>query len=124
MRHQTMFRGKSMDFEARVNVEGVANPLSGAKAWFTLKRRVTDADTAALLQLVHPSEDGRIAGIQDGAEAVYSWRLEPTDTANLPDTDLGKPLPWDFQYASPTGDVEIIDSGQLVLKNPVTKASA
>lgn len=123
MNHFTMFRGKTLNLEASVTVEGVADPRSGAGGVFMLKRRFGDPDSQALVTKTTDLGGGIETTLGDGV-ALYQWTLEPEDTEDLPDSDLGVLLYWAFQYRSALGYVETIRQGTIRLKPAVIRTSA
>lgn len=131
-RDYTINRGNTLPMEAWFTVEGVTNPLAGSTAYFTLKRRLTDPDDSALVRKsteeTPPEGVGPIAGTLEAADdtagtparALFTWRLEPEDTASLGDGYLNRQLEWDCKYRAPDGNVLSL-SGSLRLRPEVTK---
>jgi hypothetical protein len=74
-------RGDTAFLDGTVAIAGVAQPITGWTFWFTAKRRLTDADAAAVFQ---KTTAGGGVVVTDAAGGLFYIALEPADTSSLP----------------------------------------
>jgi hypothetical protein len=115
-----MTRGDSAAFEVEVTryneITRLDEPvnLTGAKAWFTVKRRRTDLDVDAIVQrnsVVNPSE------IQiTPLEGLITIQMLPTDTQDITE----RWLRYDVQIKELSGAITTVQAGSLELIKDTT----
>lgn len=105
-----MFRGDSLAVTLTLTDDTFQ---TGDSVRFTVKRRLSDPDEAAVV--ARTSDDGGVT--LDGATA--SCVIHPADTHDLAGTAS---LVWDWQVTTPTG-VHTLDSGRLIVRPDVTRRS-
>jgi hypothetical protein len=114
------------DIEIRRTVLDVPSGQVLSKAWFTLKNKITDADTAALFQKVITAANtvgvGQIE--DDGASdqiAVLRFDLTDVDTKLLTG---GKIYYYDIQVLTDAGKIYTPEAGKFKTVAEVTRASS
>lgn len=96
------------------------------KAWFTLKRRKTDADVAALVQKAVTATDvpgtGQITdtGLADQTAAVR-FDIPAVNSTAIPS---GRAWPWDVQIKLTGGKIVTIAHGTMTWQEQITVEAA
>jgi hypothetical protein len=117
----SMTRGDKQAFEiAIVDADDVAVDLTGITITFTAKRRPTDADVDALIA---KSTASGIAVDADPSLGTATITLDPEDTEDLTERQIGRSLYWDVQIDDLAGDVRTPLSGRLAIASDQTRAS-
>lgn len=110
----TVIRGEDIELEQIVNVEDVADPITGASCWFTVKRDWRDPDSAALIY--KSVEDGTVLG--DPARSRFMFRVSHDDYGKFTDDDVGVAYPFwvKYQAAENDGQVTTLRRGRFRIK--------
>jgi hypothetical protein len=111
-----MFRGDDESFDIVVTKDGAPVDLTGAALTFTAKRRLSDADAAAVVQ--KDSTAGGIA-IVDAAQGLARIDIAAGDTATLTSDER---LAWDLQVLGADGKKRTLADGRLLIHADVTRA--
>lgn len=113
----SMFRGDTPSFSTIVKSAGTPVTLDDLSIRFTAKRKITDADSAAVISLTvgdgvtpDPIILGRVVVGPIPASATSSFTKETE-------------LVWDLQLSDDVGGVETVDSGTLRVKLDVSRES-
>lgn len=93
-------------------------PLTGGKAWFTIKHSTRDLDTDAILHF-NSLDDPTKVMIVNPAEGQVRIDLTPADTIDLPRSYL----PFDVQIKEADGTVTTIARGSVEVDRDVTVSS-
>jgi hypothetical protein len=117
----SMYRGDS--FRLRLQVvddQGVAVDLTGAKAWATLKRNMTELDPQGISQVV---SNGTSPGITFPTitAGILELTFPPSCTYYLPDDPVT--LFYDVQVRLANGIVATVDLGTINVIPDVTRDS-
>lgn len=117
---KTLFLTPADDFvytASVTNEDGGPYDLTGSTLWFTVKRRKSDADSAAIAKLYWVS-GGSAAGIgvadPSSGEAVVT--IAATGTGNFAQSAHV----WDLQLKDANGIVRTVDRGVIVVRPAVT----
>lgn len=121
-----MKRGDTKLVQVTTTSPLTAAGLTGYKFWFTAKSAFTDADANAVIkkigQQAAPTGDFTVVTLgSDTTAGVVTCKINPADTASLPDYD--SVLLYDVQFEDSDGDVSTVASGTLTVQVDVTKAS-
>lgn len=96
-----------------------------AKAWLTIKAKVSDADAAALLQkVILPGAvvgQGQITDVGASGTAVLFFQLQDTETLALP---ADTPVPYDIKVLTSAGKLYTTEKGLYLSTAQVTQAIA
>jgi hypothetical protein len=108
-------RGDSLIFRITLTYLDTGLPVSlvGMTIWFTLKKNINDADSAAIIKKQFHNFSSPTLGI-----ATLNCGT-PTDTNNL----LGKYF-YDIQYKDSSGDVRSPDEGTINFTRDVTRTTS
>jgi hypothetical protein len=113
------------DLDVNRTVPGIPATQTLAKAWLTIKAKVSDADAAALLQKVilpgAVAGQGQITDVGAGGTAVLLFQLADTETLALP---ADTPLPYDIKVLTSAGKVYTTEKGMYLSTAQVTQAIA
>lgn len=93
--------------------------LTGCKVWFTVKKYASDPDVRAVFQ-----GDTATSGVTANVplQAGYVTATMPAQsTVGFPDQPVL--LIWDFQVKLPSGAVNTLKTGQILLSPDVTRAT-
>lgn len=107
--------------QVRVTVNNLpATGLSGYSFWFTVKNDFKDADDAAVIRKV-PTDFSVIQQGSDVQAGIAVCKIDPTETANLPDYTVN--MVWDVQIKSSSGDVFTPLSGRFKVSPDATRST-
>lgn len=114
----TIRRGDDRVLDLTIVQEDGVTPqnLTGALLWFTGKRRIGDADTAAVLAY----RQGAGITVTNATGGTATVLIAGTDTAGLPDGDVA--LLCDVQIKPAGGRLYTAAAGRLTVKPDVTRA--
>lgn len=98
-----------------VDAAGAAYAWTDDQIRFTVKRSLADSDAEAVFQKTRES-----GAIVPGAAGEATIRIDPADTAGLPDQAIV--LEWDLQVTTAAGDVHTLDSGRITVDPEVTRS--
>lgn len=115
-----MSRGDSRKWTFAVTYSdtGAVYSLAGASMWFTAKKRITDADVAAVFQ----KTIGSGITLTDAANGLGYIELSPADTSAL---SSGKQnLEFDLQLKSSAGKIYTVAFGKLTVYPDVTLSTS
>lgn len=111
------------DLSVERTVTGVPATTTLTNAWFTVKRKLTDADADAILQKIITSVSTSSGQIDDtGADGTghVIFLLVPADTVLL--TPLSE-YHYDIQVKTSAGKIYTPESGKIVAQIQVTKST-
>lgn len=91
-------------------------PLSGSKAWFTIKASTRDADTSALVSYNTVDDPANIIVVGNPDNGILRVSIPDTDTDGLPQSYL----PYDVQLKEADGTVTTIVKGFIAVSRDVT----
>jgi hypothetical protein len=113
----SMTRGDTAVFDVALT-DGAGDPLdiTDATLTFTVKRRLSDPDSAAVVQKTTGNGITHGADPTDGTATIT---LDPDDTADL--STIGSSLLWDVQVTGAADDVHTPLSGRLAIAPDVTR---
>ena len=97
-----------------------ASGLAGYSFWFTVKNDVSDLDAAAVIQK-SGAEFAVVANGDATTPGVVTCKLDPADTAGLPDYLVS--LPYDVQVKDSLGNITTVASGHLKVSPDTTRAT-
>ncbi len=117
-------QGDARELPRTVVVDDII-PDTLSKAWFTVKRRLTDLDADAIIQkTITPivSADGQIdnVGAAD-ADGHLVFYLTAADTSSMA---AGIRYFYDIKALSSGGAATVLEEGRIVARSPVTRADS
>ena len=119
MKKITMYRADSLVLNTTIQQNGAPVDITGAKVWFTAKRKVTDADVDAVIQVSSPTHIS-IDSDQVANRGQCVINVPPTFTSALYEAELS--LFFDIQVLFATGRIATVDYGTLLIVPDVTQA--
>lgn len=113
------------DLDVNRTVPGVPATQTIIKAWLTLKTKLTDADSAALLQKVilpgAVAGQGQITDVGASGTAVLLFQLSDLETLALP---ADTPVQYDIKVETSAGKLYTTEKGMYLSTAQVTQAIA
>jgi hypothetical protein len=112
----TLVRGDTEHLRVTVtDADGDTVNLTGADAWFTVKRRVADPDDRAAIAL----RMGAGIEVEDAPGGVLIVTLTATETDDM----VPGVYRYDVQVRDANGRISTVADGRLVLRSDVTRAT-
>lgn len=116
-----MYRGDTFRLQLQVvDEQGRGVNLTGAKAWSTLKRNMTEIDGLALMQVLSTGGSPGIV-FTTPASGILTVTYPPLSTYSLPDDPVT--LYYDVQVRLADGTVGTVDLGTILVTPDVTRDS-
>ncbi len=115
-----MFRGDTKQVNLTFKKDGVSQNITGWSIWFTAKRAIADADSAAVFRKTSSTGSGIVITSAVNGEAQVT--ISPSDTNSLEDVEVN--LICDVQAKD--GSLNIVTTGyvRLLIKPDVTRSTA
>jgi hypothetical protein len=114
-----MTRGDTLIFDIYATRGEAAINLTGAKAWFYVKRETRDTDAAAIISYDTTADPIGIR-VVDAVLGLLRVTILPADSVNLPVTYL----PYDVQLREGDGTVTTIAKGSIEVDRDATITQA
>lgn len=119
-RDEIMYNNNTLEMQAWVTVEGLADPLSGSTLRFAVKRNEDDPEESAIVTKY--TGGGGINGILQGTTAYYTWTIDgPDDLTELGGGDFGRWMHWGVNYTSNDGRTKTIGEGRVKVLRAVVQ---
>ena len=109
-------RGDTRHMPFAVTLNAAPYNLTGLYLWFTAKRKLSDADGAAVFQ----KTVGAGITLDGGTGGTGDILILPTNSSGLPDKMTT--LYYDLQMKTATGEIYTPSQGELLFEADVTKA--
>lgn len=110
-----IFKGDTESWNIIIKSDNVAQNLNGYKFYLTVKDSISDADIDAAIQ--------KITTVSTDITSV-TLTINSNDTANLSVTSSTIRYLYDIRMIDSNGYPKVLVSGELKIKDPVTKSTS